>query len=145
MVQIAVGSQSLWRRLAAEFGLPADEKGFATNAERVRNRDAVVAAVDKAFAEVPLDELLARLAAAGIPSGQVRTLDHVYGWDQTRSQGLLVDVEHASVGPMTLPGPPLRFDGRGGRTHQAPPTLGQHDASVREWLDEVEPEAPAGG
>jgi crotonobetainyl-CoA:carnitine CoA-transferase CaiB-like acyl-CoA transferase len=140
MVQIAVGSESLWRRLAAEFGLPAQEVGFATNAERVRNRDAVVAAVDRAFAEVGLEELLARLAAAGIPSGRVRTLDQVYGWDQTRSQGLLVDVEHASVGPVTLPGPPLRFDGRAGRTHQAPPTLGQHDASVRAWLDQVDPE-----
>jgi crotonobetainyl-CoA:carnitine CoA-transferase CaiB-like acyl-CoA transferase len=145
LLQIAVGSQGLWRRLATEFGLPADEKGFATNAERVRNRDAVVAAVDKAFADVPLDELLARLAAAGIPSGQVRTLDHVYGWEQTRSQGLLVEVEHATVGPVTLPGPPLRFDGRKGRTHQAPPTLGQHDASVREWLDERDREAPAHG
>jgi crotonobetainyl-CoA:carnitine CoA-transferase CaiB-like acyl-CoA transferase len=40
----------------------------------------------------------------------VRTLDRVYDWDQTRSQGLLVDVEHATAGPITLPGPPLRFD-----------------------------------
>ncbi|MDT4933959.1 MAG: hypothetical protein QOK11_1851, partial [Pseudonocardiales bacterium] len=30
MVQIAVGSESLWRRLAAECGLPAREVGFAT-------------------------------------------------------------------------------------------------------------------
>jgi formyl-CoA transferase len=74
----------------------------------------------------------------------VRTLDQVYGWDQTRSQGLLVDVEHASVGPVTLPGPPLRFDGRAGRTHQAPPTLGEHDASVRAWLDQVQPEVGPG-
>jgi hypothetical protein len=32
--------------LATEFGLPADEPGFASNAERVRNRDAVVSAID---------------------------------------------------------------------------------------------------
>jgi formyl-CoA transferase len=143
MVQMAVGSESLWRRLAAEFQLSADEPGFATNAERVRNRDAVIAAIDKAFADVPLAELLPRLAAAGIPAGEVRTLDRVYEWDQTRSQGLLVDVDHATAGRLTLPGPPLRFDGREARQHLAPPTLGQHDASVRRWLDEVE--AAAGG
>ena len=79
-----------------------------------------------------------RLDAAGIPAGEVRTLDRVYEWDQTRSQGLLVDVEHATAGPITLPGPPLRFDGRDARVHAAPPTLGQHDASVRRWLDQVE-------
>ena len=52
-------------RLATEFGLPAGEPGFASNAERVRNRDAVVAAIDAAFAEHPLAELLPRLAASG--------------------------------------------------------------------------------
>jgi crotonobetainyl-CoA:carnitine CoA-transferase CaiB-like acyl-CoA transferase len=68
----------------------------------------------------------------------VRTLDRVYDWDQTRSQGLLVDVEHATAGRLTLPGPPLRFDGRVARVHDAPPTLGQHNDSVRQWLDELD-------
>ena len=53
LLQIAVGSESLWRRLAAEFDLPADDPRFATNADRVRNRDAVIAAVDAAFADAP--------------------------------------------------------------------------------------------
>ncbi|HSR23317.1 MAG TPA: CoA transferase [Candidatus Eisenbacteria bacterium] len=138
MVQIAVGSEGLWRRLAPAFGLPVDAPGFATNAERVRNRDAVIAAVDAAFAAEPLAALLPRLAELGIPAGEVRTLDRVYEWEQTRSQGLLVDVDHASAGRVTLPGPPLRFDGDEAAVHAAPPTLGQHDASVRRWLDELD-------
>ncbi len=138
LLQIAVGSESLWRRLAAEYDLPADEPGFATNAERVRNRDAVVATLDAAFAARPLAELLPRLAEIGVPAGEVRTLDRVYDWDQTVSQGLLVEVDHALAGRLTLPGPPLRFDGDPPRRHGAPPLLGQHDASVRAWLDEVE-------
>ncbi|MDQ1640857.1 MAG: hypothetical protein QOJ90_208, partial [Actinomycetota bacterium] len=138
LVQISVGSEGLWRRLAPEFGLPVDVPGFATNAERVRNRDAVVAAVDEAFAGIPLADLLPRLAALGVPAGEVRTLDRVYDWEQTRSQGLLVDVDHATAGRITLPGPPLRFDGSPPMTHSAPPTLGQHDASVRAWLDELD-------
>jgi crotonobetainyl-CoA:carnitine CoA-transferase CaiB-like acyl-CoA transferase len=138
MVQIAVGSEGLWRRLARSFGLPVDGPGFATNADRVRNRDAVIAAIDSSFAEIPLADLLPKLAALGIPAGEVRTLDRVYDWEQTKSQGLLVDVEHATVGRVTLPGPPLRFDGATPMTHVAPPTLGQHDVSVRAWLDELD-------
>ena len=145
MVQIAVGSESLWRRLATAFDLPVDAPGFATNADRVGNRDAVIDAVNAAFARRPLADLLPRLAELGIPAGEVRTLDRVYDWEQTRSQGLLVDVDHATVGPITLPGPPLRFDGGGRVAHTAPPTLGQHDASVRRWLDEVDAAEPAGG
>jgi crotonobetainyl-CoA:carnitine CoA-transferase CaiB-like acyl-CoA transferase len=139
MVQIAVGSESLWRRLATAFDLPVDAPGYATNAERVGNRAAVVDAVNAAFADQPLADLLPRLADLGIPAGEVRTLDRVYDWEQTRSQGLLVDVDHATVGPITLPGPPLRFDAGGRVAHTAPPTLGQHDESVRRWLDEVNP------
>ena len=41
-----------------------------------------------------------------------------------------------------LPGPALRFDANsyaGGREkHLAPPRLGQHNDSVREWLDEMD-------
>jgi formyl-CoA transferase len=138
MVQIAVGSESLWRRLATAFDLPVDAAGFATNADRVGNRDAVIDAVNSAFASQPLADLLPRLDELGIPAGEVRTLDRVYDWEQTRSQGLLVDVDHATVGPITLPGPPLRFDDGGRVAHTAPPTLGQHDSSVRRWLDEVD-------
>ena len=138
LVQIAVGSESLWRRLAPAFGLPVDEPGFATNAERVRNREAVNAAVDEAFAAYALADLLPRLDEVGVPAGEVRSLDRVYDWDQTRSQGLLVEVDHATAGRLTLPGPPLRFDGSSPVEHAAPPTLGQHDESVRRWLDDLD-------
>ena len=147
LLQIAVGSEGLWRRLAPAFGLPVDEPGFASNAERVRNRDAVIAAVDGAFAAYALADLLPRLAELGVPAGEVRSLDRVYGWEQTRSQGLLVEVEHATAGRITLPGPPLRFDGIEALEHTAPPTLGQHDESVRRWLglsDGVTDEPAAG-
>jgi crotonobetainyl-CoA:carnitine CoA-transferase CaiB-like acyl-CoA transferase len=74
----------------------------------------------------------------------VRTLDEVYAWEQTASQGLLVDVEHTSLGTVTLPGPPLRFFDPSGaevtrRDHQAPPVLDEHAARIRAWLDMPEP------
>jgi len=138
LLQIAVGSESLWRRLAEAFDLPLDAPGFSTNAERVRNREAVNAAIDAAFAAYPLEVLLPRLDEVGVPAGEVRSLDRVYDWDQTRSQGLLVEVEHSLAGRITLPGPPLRFDGSTPVEHTAPPTLGEHDESVRRWLDAVD-------
>lgn len=137
-VQIAVGSESLWQTFAPAFDLPVDAEGFATNAERVANADEVQAAVNRAFAAYSSDDLLAKLDAIGIPSGQVKNLQQVYQWEQTASQGLLIDVDHPVLGPVTLPGPPLRvFDDAGEewhRTHTAPPLLGQHTADVLDWL-----------
>ncbi len=141
-VQISVGSEGLWRRLCGGFGLPADDEGLATNAERVANRARVIQLLESAFATYDAADLLPRLAELGIPAGRVRTLDEVYAWDQTRSQGLIVDVDHQSLGPLKLPGPPLRFfvDSDGDlaevtRTrHTAPPTLGQHTQDIMAWL-----------
>ncbi|HEY7814507.1 MAG TPA: CoA transferase, partial [Nakamurella sp.] len=40
-VQLSCGSESLWRRLCAEFGLDPDAPGMATNGDRVEHRDDV--------------------------------------------------------------------------------------------------------
>jgi formyl-CoA transferase len=136
VAQIAVGSENLWRAFAAAFGL--DRPEWATNPQRVADHDNVNAAIDAAFAASTRADLMTKLAELGIPAGQVRSIDEVYEWEQTKSQQLLIDVEHATLGAIRLPGPPLRFDGGGRRRHAAPPTLGQHDASVRAWLDELD-------
>ncbi len=142
MVQISVGSEGLWRRFAAAFGLPVDGEGFSSNAARVGNRTDVIAAVERAFADWPMAGLLPRLAEVGVPAGEVKTIDQVYGWEQTRSQGLLVDVDHASLGRIELPGPAIRLDDNayaGAReANLAPPTLGQHTKDVLAWLDELD-------
>ncbi|WP_370616786.1 CaiB/BaiF CoA transferase family protein [Mumia sp. Pv 4-285] len=141
-VQIAVGSEGLWARFAPLIGLDAGAAPYATNPERVRRRDELIALIEARFADEGAEVWLARLADAGIPAGKVRTLDDVYTWDQTRSQGLLIDVEHESLGTVQLPGPALRLDDHpyaGAReTHLAPPRLGQHNASVAAWLDACE-------
>ena len=138
-VQIAVGSEGLWQRLCSAFGLDAAGEGLATNAERVAHRERVISIIEEAFAQWDAEPLLARLAEVGVPAGKVRDLDEVYAWDQVASQGLLIHVDHPTLGPVTLPGPPLRFfDGDGTevtrRDHDAPPTLDEDGAAIREWL-----------
>lgn len=138
-VQISVGNEALWARFCVGFGLDPAAEGLARNTERVRDRERTVAVVEEAFREWDAEALLGRLAELGIPAGKVRALDEVYGWEQTASQGLLVDVEHATLGRITLPGPPLRFFAADGaettpRDHTPPPLLDQHGTDVRAWL-----------
>ncbi|MCO4252539.1 CaiB/BaiF CoA transferase family protein [Pseudarthrobacter raffinosi] len=139
-VQISVGSEKLWSSFAAAFGLDPAATGFASNAERVRNRTAVIAAVERVFAAYGAAELLEKLNDAGIPAGKVRSLDEVYAWEQVASQGLVVDVEHPVLGKVSLPGPPLRFFSRGDAAettpteHDAPPLLNGDGQKIREWL-----------
>jgi crotonobetainyl-CoA:carnitine CoA-transferase CaiB-like acyl-CoA transferase len=132
LIQVAVGSDRQWQAFAAGFSLA--RPAWDRNSGRAADRDAVIAAVNAAFADLPVADLLARLDRLGIPAGRVRGLDEVYQWDQTRSQGLVIEVDHPALGRISLPGPPLRYDEGGRRDHQPPPLLGQHDAEVRAWL-----------
>jgi crotonobetainyl-CoA:carnitine CoA-transferase CaiB-like acyl-CoA transferase len=140
-VQIAVGSEGLWHDFCAGFDLDPDTDGIATNPERVADRLRVIDIVEQAFASWNAEDLLARLAEVGIPAGKVRSIDEVYAWDQTASQGLLIDVEHSTLGSLTLPGPPLRFFDAAGtestnRQHLAPPVLDEHGDDIRAWLED---------
>jgi len=141
-VQVAVGSESLWPKFARVAGLDPTDPRFASNEQRVAHRDDLIADIEASFTSASAEVWLARLAEAGVPAGKVRTLDDVFTWEQTLSQGLLIGVEHPTAGRISLPGPPLRFDDNahaGDREeHVAPPALGQHDDSVRAWLDELD-------
>ncbi|MFC5824614.1 CoA transferase [Nonomuraea insulae] len=105
------------------------------NAQRAASRDPV----ERAFAGWGADDLLERLHEMGIPAGRVRTLDEVCTWEQTLSQGALIDVTHETLGTLTLPGPPLRcFEpSRQERTwirHRPPPILDQYREPALRWV-----------
>ncbi|GAA1591911.1 CoA transferase [Actinomadura kijaniata] len=137
-IQIGVANQGLWRRFAPLVGLDPDDPRYATVPDRARRRAALTAEIETALKEGTRAEWLARLDAAGVPAGMIRSIDEVYEWAQTRAQGLVVEVDHPGLGPIELPGPPLRFDGEPPRAHTAPPRLGQHTDAVLAWLDEQE-------
>ena len=137
-VQVAVGSEGLWRKFADATGLDAADPRFATNRDRVAHRDELIEAIESHFATHPAEHWLELLMDAGIPAGKVRSMDDVYAWEQVRSQGLVLDVDHPAYGSLALSGSALRFDDNpfsGGRvSHVAPPTLGQHSAAIRDEI-----------
>jgi len=140
-VQIAVGSESQWLSFAPVVGIDPLDGRFSTNRDRISHHSELAGLIEDAFGSTPRDRWLKVLAEAGVPAGAIRTIDEVYEWDQTRSQGLVISIDHPKLGQVELPGPSLRLedlDGQpiGRRTHDAPPLLGQHNNTVRRWLDE---------
>ncbi|SNT53288.1 CaiB/BaiF CoA transferase family protein [Rhodococcoides kyotonense] len=138
-VQIAVGSEGIWRKFAPVANLDPADPRFDTNSNRVDNRTALTATIEREFENRDRSDVLGELNIAGVPAGSIRTIDEVYGWEQTRSQGLLLDIDHPVVGPIQLPGPSLRVETADGtslvrNSHIAPPTLGQHTADILEWI-----------
>ncbi|WP_083395892.1 CaiB/BaiF CoA transferase family protein [Rhodococcus koreensis] len=140
-VQVAVGSEAIWQKFAPVAGVAPADPRFALNPDRVKNHSDLVATIEDAFVTQSRADVLRKLNTAGVPAGAIRTIDEVYTWDQTLSQGLLIEVDHSVVGPVKLPGPSLRMETADGSSllrsrHHAPPALGEHTVAIENWLDE---------
>jgi crotonobetainyl-CoA:carnitine CoA-transferase CaiB-like acyl-CoA transferase len=141
-INIAVGSQSLWRAFAPLVGLDPENERFATNGDRLERIDDLEAAMAPALEKHGTDDWLAKLAAAGIPAGKVRSLDEVYDLPQVHDQQLIQQVMHPSLGALRLPGSPVQF-GSGQRQISPPPRLGEHTEQLRTEFAVPKPDASA--
>ncbi|NKX55179.1 CaiB/BaiF CoA transferase family protein [Arthrobacter mobilis] len=134
---VACGNDGQFAKLAETIGAPelATDARFATNSARVHHRAELVPLLEQALAAAPARIWQDKLTGAGVPAGQVATIDE--GLDYADSLGLdpVIEVQDAAgrtVGkqvrhPVTWT-PPLAV-----RT-QAPPALGEHTESVLAWL-----------
>jgi crotonobetainyl-CoA:carnitine CoA-transferase CaiB-like acyl-CoA transferase len=108
---------------------------FLHNGDRRENTAELDSLIAERLGAKPAGHWLELFAENGIPAGEVRSLDRVYADPQVLSQGLLVETDHATLGSIRTPGPPLRFDRSDTREHRAPPTLGEHSDAIRAWLE----------
>ena len=89
-IQIAVQNQGQWERLCRDvISRPelVDTPGFATNEERLNNREAVETAVQGGFDAHTTTELLSLLDAADIPYGILREVPDVVDHPQLVARG----------------------------------------------------------
>lgn len=137
-VIVGVGNDGLWRRLVALLDHPelGDER-FARNADRVRGYRELEALLRPLFRNEPTQQWIDRLTDAGIPVGKVRSLDEVFAHPQVAARRMRLEVEHPTVGRLSLTGNPIKISETQGReeteTHDEtlpPPLLGQHNAEV---------------
>jgi crotonobetainyl-CoA:carnitine CoA-transferase CaiB-like acyl-CoA transferase len=92
-VIVAVGNDAQFRRLCALLGQPAlgDDSRFATNADRVANREVLIASLSPLIAAHRGNALLALLGAAGIPAGPINDVAEVFADPQVVARGLRIE------------------------------------------------------
>ena len=131
---IAVGNDGIWDRFAPLAGLAADDERFSTNAGRLANMTVLHELINSSLSRRSVADWLKDLHRAGVPAGELKTLDRVYDSAQLRAQDLVWEVDHSRLGRIRLPGNPLQFSRTGIAPGLPPPTLGQHTGEVRTAL-----------
>jgi crotonobetainyl-CoA:carnitine CoA-transferase CaiB-like acyl-CoA transferase len=103
----------------------ADDERFKTNLGRGANRDALVCELLSELRARPRALLLERLAAAGIPCGEVLGLHDALTSPRAVRGGLVLEQAHRGGGRMHVMAPPYRIDGERLPVRRPPPPLGE--------------------
>jgi crotonobetainyl-CoA:carnitine CoA-transferase CaiB-like acyl-CoA transferase len=136
-VVVAVANPKLWSRFCTAIGAEALEHDprFATNTDRLQNREALNACIGSIFRDQTVDALIERMSAAGVPCGRVRTIDEVLHDPQLAARQMLIDVA-AGRETVKVPGNPVKLSATPILPADAPPALGEHTRNVRQTIRE---------
>jgi crotonobetainyl-CoA:carnitine CoA-transferase CaiB-like acyl-CoA transferase len=130
---INCGNDRVYQRLAAEV---VERTDLATDPElisrhgRHARRDELFNELGQEFAKKPFEYWRARMRAAGVPCGLVRTVGQALRSDETRARGTVSWIEHPGAGPIPNIAPPWRFSATPVADPVAAPTVGQHTEAV---------------
>ena len=131
-VLIGVANDRLWQRFchAAERpDLAADER-FKINADRVACYAETVGLVQDIVRAQTSAHWVAQLNAADVPCTPVNTIADLAAHEHTAARGIILDYEHARLGPLKGVATPIVFDGAARQPGTPPPSLGEHTAEV---------------
>jgi crotonobetainyl-CoA:carnitine CoA-transferase CaiB-like acyl-CoA transferase len=136
---VAVGNDGQFARLCRVLGLPeaAADPRFATNADRVRNRDALATLLERALAARGAAAWVADLADAGVSCGLVNDVGEAFALAERLGLGAVVD-----AGGVPQVANPIRLSSAPAAYRLAPPALGEHTAEVLRWLAAPPPGDP---
>jgi crotonobetainyl-CoA:carnitine CoA-transferase CaiB-like acyl-CoA transferase len=131
-ITLGAAQDNFWIRLCDLLGayeLSKDAR-FASNGDRVRNNDALVALLEGHFRTKPSAYWLAALEAAGIPSGPVLEFDQAMADPHVVARGMAVDTAHPAAGTVKTLGIPVKLSETPGALRRPAPRLGEHTAEV---------------
>lgn len=125
-LMVAAGNDGLFGKLCAALDQPAlgDDERFRTNAGRVAHRDVLLPALEAAMRHRTLEDVAARLDAAGVPNAPLQHIGQVAAHAQTAALGML---QPEREGGLPLLGLPVSFDGVRPTLRWPAPRPGEHN------------------
>lgn len=128
---VAVLNDQEWHRFGAILGHPpwTQEPRFATSLSRVKHRHELNVLVEDWTSQLPPEEVMQRLQAAGIAAGVVQNAADLAGDPQLAQRGATIVLDHPEVGAQHYDGPGFQLSGSPAQLRPGP-RLGQHNAEV---------------
>jgi crotonobetainyl-CoA:carnitine CoA-transferase CaiB-like acyl-CoA transferase len=131
-VILACGNDNLFGKFCAVAGCAAlaQDPRFASNGDRVNNRNLLVPMLAETFSKRTTADWVNALDAAGVPCGPINTLAQAFAEPQAEARGMKLSLPHPLAGQVPLIGSPMKFSGTPITHEIPPPVLGQHSGEI---------------
>jgi crotonobetainyl-CoA:carnitine CoA-transferase CaiB-like acyl-CoA transferase len=137
---ITVGNNAQFQRFCRDVIMRPDlanDARFLTNLDRSKHRADLLPDIHRELLARKRDDLLATLAKANIPCGEVLGLHEALTSKRATDARLVNAYDHPVAGRIDLLSPPYRFDGERLPVRHIPPPLGEGTADVLNELLEI--------
>src|ERR1700730_2859334 len=121
-----------WLLMLEAIGAPelADDERFSDGPARMAHLGDLAAELSKRFRTRGSAHWLEALDGKGVPCGPVLDTLQALADPQTAAREMVVEVEHATLGPVKTIGLPVKFSGTPGKVRTGAPVLGQHTEEI---------------
>ncbi|MCZ6532340.1 MAG: CoA transferase [SAR324 cluster bacterium] len=131
-INIAAAGQEIWERLCKVIGAGKmlEDTRYASGGERSKNRDALNAELEPYLAHKTSAEWIEILNEAGVPCGPIYAIDEVFEDPHVKHLGIARNVQHATLGGMSVIGQAVSLSRTPSQMRSASPEQGEHNEAI---------------
>jgi crotonobetainyl-CoA:carnitine CoA-transferase CaiB-like acyl-CoA transferase len=129
---IACGNDTQFVALCDAIGLPhlPVDPRFTRNADRVRNREAIVGILSEHFLTDTADNWVSKIHAVKVPVGVINDIGRALAEPQVLARDMLVNIPHALNPDFKMVGSPVKLSDTPVEYKRPAPRLGEHTDQV---------------
>jgi crotonobetainyl-CoA:carnitine CoA-transferase CaiB-like acyl-CoA transferase len=132
---LAVGNDNLWNKFVETMDSEIfKDPNFATNPQRVENRDLLISLLSERFQMKTVKEWINLFETAKIPSGPVNKFSDILNDAHMHEREMVIEREHPTLGSLKMLGIPVKFSRTPGEVKTLPPSLGEHTTEILQTL-----------
>jgi crotonobetainyl-CoA:carnitine CoA-transferase CaiB-like acyl-CoA transferase len=130
-LNLAVANETHWQKLCDAAQKPSlRTPEYATNKQRVQQREELYKVLNQTFLEKSSKEWLALLNQFEVPCGPIYIMEEVFSDPQVLHEGMLQMIDHSKAGKIKQIGIPVKLSDTPGAIILPPPLLGQHNEEI---------------
>jgi formyl-CoA transferase len=129
---LGANNDRLWQRLLEAINRSelVEHLDYRTNSDRLANREALIAELEKTFITEARSHWVNKLLAVGIPAGAISDYGEVFASPHAAARHARMMIHHPVEGEVPNIGFPVKLHGTPQQVRRHPPLLGEHNAEI---------------